>query len=197
MTIPRVGLLPNPVQPATSRPLFRQLAISSSGLSAQRQRMETIANNIANAETTRGADGAPYRRRVARLEAVTGDDQAFANSLSPAVNSALGTAQARLGGSAFEIPADPDSSNRFIVPLSGAEGGENGVRVASITEDTTEGPLVYDPGHPDANEQGYVRMPNVRVTDELVDLMDAKRIYEANATVFQSAKQMLKRALDI
>jgi flagellar basal-body rod protein FlgC len=56
---------------------------------------------------------------------------------------------------------------------------------------------VYDPGHPDANAQGYVRYPNVRITDEMVDLMEARRVYEANATVFQAAKQLLRRALDI
>jgi flagellar basal-body rod protein FlgC len=71
------------------------------------------------------------------------------------------------------------------------------VRVARITEDATEGPLVYDPGHPDADGNGYVRYPNVRVTDEMIDMLDARRIYEANATVFQSAKAMLKKALDI
>ena len=53
------------------------------------------------------------------------------------------------------------------------------------------------PGHPDADANGYVRMPNVRITDELVDLMDARRVYEANATVFQSTKAMLRRSLEI
>ncbi len=72
-----------------------------------------------------------------------------------------------------------------------------GVRVAGVETDTSEGPLVYQPGHPDANADGYVRMPNVRITDEMVDLMDARRVFEANATVFQSAKQMLRRAIDI
>jgi flagellar basal-body rod protein FlgC len=72
-----------------------------------------------------------------------------------------------------------------------------GVAVTAIVEDQSEGPLVYDPGHPDANAQGYVRYPNVRVTDEMVDLMESKRIYEANVTVFQAAKQLLRRSLDI
>jgi flagellar basal-body rod protein FlgC len=72
-----------------------------------------------------------------------------------------------------------------------------GVQVTGIVEDASEGPLVYEPGHPDADANGYVRYPNVRITDEMVDLMDARRVFEANATVFQSAKQMLRRALEI
>jgi flagellar basal-body rod protein FlgC len=71
------------------------------------------------------------------------------------------------------------------------------VRALAIEEDPTEGPMVYDPGHPDADKAGYVRYPNVQVTTELVDLMEARRVYEANATVFQAAKQLLRRALDI
>ena len=70
-------------------------------------------------------------------------------------------------------------------------------RAVEITEDASEGPKVYDPGHPDADANGYVQYPNVRVTDEMVDMMEARRIYEANATVFQAAKQLLRRALDI
>ena len=72
-----------------------------------------------------------------------------------------------------------------------------GVRVASISTDKTEGALVYDPGHPDADKNGYVRMPNVSITDEMMDLMNARRLYEANATVFQVARAMLHKSLDI
>jgi flagellar basal-body rod protein FlgC len=87
-----------------------------------------------------------------------------------------------------------------MVPGTSAEDPTEalgGVRAAAIEEDPTEGPLVYDPGHPDADANGYVRYPNVDVTRELVDLMEARRVYEANATVFQAAKQLLRRALDI
>ena len=72
-----------------------------------------------------------------------------------------------------------------------------GVEIAGIVTDTTEGPRVFQPGHPDADAEGYVRYPNVRLTDEVIDLMDARRQYEANATVFQAAKQMMRRAIDI
>ncbi|HEX7239790.1 MAG TPA: flagellar basal body rod protein FlgC [Longimicrobiaceae bacterium] len=154
------------------RPMFRTLAIAASGLSAQRMRLEVTAENVANAETTRGPDGAPYRRRVVRMEA-----QAYA-------------------AQPYEVvPPGVDSPLRL--PSGDPMATAGGVRVAAVEEDASEGPLVYDPGHPDANGDGYVRYPNVRITDEMVELMDARRVYEANATVFQSAKSMLRRAIDI
>lgn len=165
------GFPPDPYRPIV-RPMFRTLSIAASGLSAQRQRLEVIASNIANAETTRGADGAPYRRQFVQMEAKMYPAQPF-------------EVDARGNPSSFRLPSGD--------PLPAAHG----VRVAAIQEDATEGPLVYDPGHPDADAAGYVRMPNVRITDELVDLMDARRVYEANATVFQSTKAMLRRALEI
>lgn len=162
---------PNPYR-GVVRPMFRALAISASGLSAQRVRMETVASNIANAETTASETGQPYRRRVVRLEA------------------------GGVPGQPYEVGANGQPA-LFRLPTGEPVGATHGVRVAAVEEDAGEGPLVYDPGHPDADPAGYVRYPNVRLTDELVDLMDARRIYEANATVFQSAKAMLRRALEI
>ena len=154
------------------RPMFRTLGIAASGLSSQRQRLETVASNIANAETTRTEQGGPYRRQTVRLEAK-------------------------------EFPGYPYETNQagdpslFRLPSGDPIDAMHGVRVAAIEEDPSEGPLVYDPGHPDADGNGYVRYPNVRITDELVDMMDARRVYEANATVFQSAKAMLRSSLDL
>jgi flagellar basal-body rod protein FlgC len=176
--------------------MFRSLAIAASGLSAQRQRMETVASNIANAETTRGPDGKPYQRRVTVLE--PGDASARDPALAP--GQPVGSGGPFHGVAAFEVPSGnfpADGPKGFKVPVLETRDGASGVRIADVREDTTEGPLVYDPGHPDANEQGYVRYPNVRLTDEMIDMMDARRVYEANATVFQSAKAMLRRALDI
>ena len=151
--------------------MFRTLRIAASGLSVQRQRLEAIATNIANAETTRRADGTPYRRRMVQLAPDT---------------TTTGI-------------TDPGSIADAATRAAGSDARENatGVKFSAIVEDATEGPLVYDPGHPDADQNGYVRYPNVRVTDEMVDLMDARRVYEANATVFQSAKAMLRRSIDI
>jgi flagellar basal-body rod protein FlgC len=127
--------------PRPLRSLMRPLATSAAGMSTQQQFMEAISANIANAETTRTAEGGPYRRRVAV-----------------------------------------------------SEGSGTQVRVVN---DTTPGRMVYDPGHPDADASGYVRMPNVDIATETVDLMIARRMHEANASVFQAAKGMLRRALEI
>lgn len=154
--------------------LFRGLAIAASGLSAQRRRIETAAMNIANAETTRTADGTPYQRKVVGLVSGTPVDATSgleAGSLPVAIR-------------AGELPGP-------------GELDPPGVVVTGVTEDGSEGPLVYDPGHPDANEDGYVRYPNVRVTDELVSMMESRRLYEANATVFDAVKSMLRRATEI
>jgi flagellar basal-body rod protein FlgC len=79
-----------------------------------------------------------------------------------------------------------------------AEGSiAQGTAATRVTEDASQGRLVYDPGHPDADQNGYVRMPNVDVATEMVDLMIARRMHEANATVFQAAKGMLQKALEI
>lgn len=72
-----------------------------------------------------------------------------------------------------------------------------GVRIARIVEDTEPGHLVFEPGHPDADADGNVRYPNVDIITEITDLMIAKRMFEANATAFQTAKAMIRRALDI
>lgn len=157
------------------RPMFRSLSISASGLSAQRQRMDAIAGNIANAETTRTADGGAYRRRVVQLEAA---------GMAPDVAALEAGRIWPTAQPAGELPIPPFD-------------GEGGVRVAGVVEDASEGVLVYDPGHPDSDANGYVRMPNVDLTREIVDMMETRRLYEANATAFQAIKNMLQRATQI
>jgi flagellar basal-body rod protein FlgC len=148
------------------QPLFRSMGIPSSGLSAQRVRIDAIATNIANAETTRTADGGPYRRKVVQLQEVP-----FAD-----LTAAAGTGATPPG----QVPEEV-----------------GGVEVVGIGEDLTPGPMAYDPGHPHANEAGYVEHPNVRISEEMVDLMEARRLYEANATVFEAVKAMLRRATQL
>jgi flagellar basal-body rod protein FlgC len=75
--------------------------------------------------------------------------------------------------------------------------GEKGVRVASIKPDETPGEMVYNPGHPHANADGMLRMPNVKLATEMVDLMSASRAYEANLTVARNARAMALKALSI
>jgi len=165
-----IGISGAGANPNGLRPFFRSMSIAASGLSAQRTRIETIADNIANAETTRTPDGTPYRRKVVHLKEIPFSDlmnQREAQGPGP------------------------------WVPGVKAGGEAGGVEVAGIGEDTSEGPVVYDPGHPDANEDGYVQMSNVRITDELVSLMEARRLYEANASVFDAVKSMLHRATQL
>jgi flagellar basal-body rod protein FlgC len=144
--------------------MFGGMEISASALTAQRLRMSVTAENLANAQTTKGTDGNPYRRKEVVLQSVNGGG--FGAQLS----SAMGVG-------------------------SGARPG--GVEVAAITEDSTNGKLIYDPGHPDANANGYVRMPNVDTVTEMVDLIDAQRAYEANVTAMQASKQMFAKTLEI
>ena len=191
MTIPPITspFLPTaPQRPEAPRPMFSALAIASSGLSAQRVRMDVIAQNLANAETLSTPGGGPYHRRVVSLEATE------PGSISSATNTGL------------TPPALPSIGSIQGMPLAGVMVGSTpiemtndagGVRVASIAEDKTDGPMIYDPGNPNADKNGYVRMPNVNMSEELMDLMNARRLYEANATVFQVARAMLHKAIDI
>ena len=146
--------------------MFDALNVSATGLTAERLRMDVTAENLANAQTTRGADGQPYRRKEVVLSEV--QSGGFGAQLAKAVGA----------GSA-----------------SGSQPG--GVEVAGITQDQTPGKLVYDPGHPDADAKGYVRMPNVDTVAEMVDLISASRAYEANVTAMNSAKQMFSKTLDL
>ncbi len=202
----RPALLPIPGQ-QTIRPMFRSLGIAASGLSAQRQRMETIAQNMANADVTRGADGQPYKRKDVVMEAATSQNALYnADDFATTMGTAAASSSV-LGSSAFEIAAG-DSRKAIEVPVlpttgrvngtqSGTQSGEFGVRVVGSVEDPSEGRLVYEPGHPDADDAGYVRYPDIDTTQEMVKLMDAKRIFEANAAVFQTAKSMLRASIDI
>ena len=144
--------------------LFDAIDISGSGLSAERLRMDVTAENLANAQTTRGANGKPYQRKDVILEEIP--QSGFGAQLS----SAMGT---------------------------GTGAGAGGVQVAGIVADPTPDRMVYDPGHPDANAQGYVQMPNVNPVTEMVDLITASRSYEANVTAMQTAKQMFSKTLDL
>jgi len=129
----------------------REIAVS--GLRAQRTRMNVIANNIANAQTTRTPDGGAFRRQMAVLAG---------NQLGPGVNPA-----------------------------------KLGVRVKGVVGDQTPLRQVYEPNHPDANDDGYVEYPNVAIATEMVDLISAQRAYEANIAVIVSGGRMRERAMQI
>ena len=137
--------------------------ISVSGLTAQRQRLDIVEENIANANTTRTEDGGPYRRKIVTLE------EKPVSTFQSEINSRLRKYESEKGG----------------------------VRVSQVTEDQRDLEPVYDPDHPDANEEGYVMMPNVDLVKETVDGMSATRSYEANITAFNAIKLMAQKALEI
>jgi flagellar basal-body rod protein FlgC len=141
---------------------FNALDTSASALTAQRLRMDVISQNIANVNTTRTADGGPYKRKVTVFQ-----------------EAGAGTFKSALSQAEMSYPAG------------------RGVRVYQIKDDDTPGSRVYEPGHPDADADGYVTIPNVNVVEEMVDMISASRSYEANVTVINSTKQMIARTTDI
>jgi len=141
--------------------LFDAIDVAGSGLAAERLRMDVTAGNLANAQTTQGANGQPYRRREVVLQEAQ-PSQSFGSILASASSSPV-----------------------------------NGVQVAGIVEDPSDPRRVYDPGHPDADAQGYVTLPNVNPVTEMVDLISASRSYEANVTSMQTAKQLFTKTLEL
>jgi len=134
--------------------MFGSVRVSGSALRAGRTRMDVIAENIANVETTRTADGGPWRRREVVLRSRQVSDS----------------------------PAGVQCA---------------GVRVAAVQSDDAPLVRVYNPGHPDADAEGYVQMPNVDLPTEMADMVLAARAYEANAAALRSGREMLQTALSI
>ncbi len=132
--------------------------ISSSGLRAERMRMEVVANNIANIHSTRTPGGGPYRRQEIIF------------------TSAFNDAMSQTPGDTF---------------------GLKGVEVSGIVQDQSELPTIFDPSHPDADDRGFVSLPNVKLPHEMIDLMVASRTYEANLKSLQTFKQMAEQTLSV
>jgi flagellar basal-body rod protein FlgC len=139
--------------------LFGTLSVSASGMDAQRARAEVLAENLANAETTRTPQGGPYRRK----------DVVFAST----------------------SVASPFASE-FQSALDG-----QGVKVSNISVDQRDPEKRYVPGHPDADKDGYVAFPRINPAEDMVDLMDASRGYQANVAAISAVKDMIQRSLDL
>ena len=150
---------------------FSSMNIVGSGMTAQQARLDVISENITNLNTTRTEGGGAYRRKVTVMQAETGKN-GFREAMSRA---------ARKGHAV---------SNRGYEQAGG-------VKIVEIIEDQSELPLVYDPTHPDANEEGYVEMPNVTLVAEVTDAMAASQAFSANVTAFNALKQVVQRGLDI
>jgi flagellar basal-body rod protein FlgC len=138
------------------------LGISASALRAERLRLDVIASNLANAHTTRTAEGGAYRRR-----------------------------------NVVFVSEPLESDFAATIEAMAEEGARQGVKVSEVIEDQSPLNMVFEPGHPDANAEGYVAYPNVNPVSEMVDLMAATRAYEANAQAVTATKRMNDAALDI
>ncbi|MCD8499381.1 MAG: flagellar basal body rod protein FlgC [Clostridiales bacterium] len=142
--------------------LFKTMEISASGLTAQSLRMDVIAQNVANAETTRTAEGGPYQRKSVVL-----------------------------------AQQEPSFAERLSQLEQGGQSSVSGVAVSSTQADQTPFQQLFDPNHPDADENGFVQMPNVDIAREYVDMIAATRAYEANITVMNASKRMALKALEM
>ncbi|MEY2932749.1 MAG: hypothetical protein RL033_3498 [Pseudomonadota bacterium] len=138
--------------------VFSAMDIAASGLSAERTRMNTIASNLANAQTTRTAEGGPYKRVDPVFEAIALDKM---RALSP------------------------------------SERSVSMVQVSEIAQDQRPGHMVYSPGHPDANADGYLEYPNVNIVEEMVNMISASRAYEAGISTVEATQKMGNSALDL
>jgi flagellar basal-body rod protein FlgC len=164
--------------------LFGVMEVSGSALQAERIRAEVVADNMANAETTRTAEGGPYRRRLV----------VFSEQGSGPV-SGQGIREGTGGG------IQGSFASQLMGQTGGWGGGSSddvaGVRVTDVVDDPA-GPLRrFDPGHPDADKDGYVSYPDINPVTEMVDLMGATRAYGLNSSAVQAEKGMLTASLDI
>lgn len=160
---------------------FSTFKISSSALSSEKRRLAVTAENIANAETTRTEDGTPYKRKELVRETV---------SRRRLFNSALENARLQLQTS---TPAHFPSAN--YTPLGVDQTGS--VEVKNTVEEIGEFKRIYDPSHPEADEEGYVAYPEINVVSEMLELISASRSYEANITVMTATKNMARKSLEI
>ncbi len=139
--------------------LNQAMDISVSAIDANRQNMEIISSNLANIQTTRTAQGGPYRRK---------------------------------------IPVFSERPLEFSAALSIAESKmSGGIEMTDVIEDPTPFQKVYNPGHPDADSDGYVSLPNVSMAKEMVDMVYVEKLYEANITAYNATKQMAQTTLQI
>ncbi len=166
--------------------MFESLRVSATGMSSQRVKMDVVAQNIANAETTRTAEGTPYRRQRAVFQ------QVLERKLAR-----LQLQRLRATGGASSLTRTDERHLPGGLRLTRQDGAE-GVSVdVGRAPDASEFRVVFDPGHPDADAEGYVLLPNVNVINEMVDMITASRAYEANVSAVQAAKDMFAKALEI
>jgi flagellar basal-body rod protein FlgC len=144
--------------------------IASSAMQANRLWIDVIANNVANANTTRTANGEPFRRQMPIFAQMVDQELAMENAGFPGDEGEAGT-----------------------VPLAFGKG----VQATAIVGDQAPYKIVYNPGHPDADARGFLRMPNISIVTEMVDMLAAQRNYDASVQLTNAAKTMGQKALEI
>jgi len=164
--------------------LFKAMGISASGLRAQRAVMNAISMNLANAHTTRSENGEPYRRIRTLLSHVP-THQPFSNILVHQIEV--------VGHLMRTHPTHFPQAHFLPWELNQDQGG---IKVEMV-EDLNGYKMIHDPSHPDADESGYVLLPNINIIEEMIELLGAVRSYEANVTAFNAAKSMGLKALEI
>jgi flagellar basal-body rod protein FlgC len=157
--------------------LFGLMETSGTAMEAERMRAEVVAANMANAETTRTAEGGPYHRQEVVFAANQGDPN-FLDSMTAASS----------GGAAPGLRA---------LVLPGSTAAAPGVHISAVVQDPSPPLKRYDPGHPDAGPDGYVSYPDINPLTEMVDLMGATRAYGLNGAAVQAEKGMITSALEI
>lgn len=150
--------------------LFGMMDNSGQAMQAERMRAEVVAANMANAETTRTAAGTAYKRRQVIFAA--GAAESFSGEMTSAIRNTS-------------------------LPLPGESTLLSGVRIAGVVEDPAPPLKRYDPGHPDADKDGYVSYPDINPLTEMVDLMGATRAYGFNSSAVQAEKAMVTSSLEI
>lgn len=157
--------------------IFSTFAISGQGMSVQRTRLSAVANNIANVNTTKDVNGEPYQREVTVVRAIPGSpfEEELTNQISMQETN----------------PAHAHAAQQTPYP------NDYSVLKSATVRDNTPPRLVYDPGHPDADENGYVKMPNINVVTEMVEMITAQRAFESNTQVIESAKNIARTSLEI
>lgn len=138
--------------------MFDAMEVIASGMSTSRLRVNTLASNMANAETTRTPEGGPYKRRDV-VQIATPVTSSFSNTL-----------------------------DRMTLAKP---------NMLAVVADQNEPRMVYQPGHPDANQEGYVAYPNINVVTTMTDLMSASRLYQANVSALSTVREMSRAATNI
>lgn len=171
--------------------IFNAFRTSASALTAQRMRLDTIANNVANVETTRTDEGGAFKKQTVVFSSRASENNGLPRfgPMQKVIKNAGGFGRIPDLALPSFVKHRPQMFNQSV--------SSGGVEVVDVNVDVEPGARMYNPGHPDADAQGYVTFPNVNLVTEMTDMLSATRAYEANVTVLNSAKQMAVKALEI